>query len=357
MADATFFRNAGPFTLAELAERTGTTLAPGADPAFQVVDIRPLDQAGPGDISFLDNPKYVPAFQATQASACLVAEKHLGQAPDGLMCLVAKEPYRAYALAAQAFYPDTAGAATTYGVPGENHPGAHVHPTAQIAEGATIEPGSVVGAGAQIGAGTVLGATAVVGAGCTVGRDCFIAPGVTLSHAHLGDRVILHPGVRIGQDGFGFAMGLPHHEKVPQLGRVIVQDDVEIGANTTVDRGAGPDTVIGEGTKIDNLVQIGHNVEIGRHCIIVSQSGISGSTKLGDFVVLAAQAGVTGHLTINSGAQIAARSAVIHDVPAMARWGGAPARPVREWQRELIMIKNLGRQRVRGNTATEPSDD
>ena len=155
-----------------------------------------------------------------------------------------------------------------------------------------------------------------------IGRDCSIGATVTVSHALIGDRVIIHPGVRIGQDGFGFAMGPQGHLKVPQIGRVIIQDDVEIGANSTIDRGANRDTVIGEGTKIDNLVQIAHNVVIGRHCVIVAQVGISGSTTLGDFVALGGQVGVTGHLRIGAGAQIAATSGVMSDVPPGARWGG-----------------------------------
>lgn len=348
MADSRFFNNQGPFTLGEIAERVGAEIADGADASLRLDDVAPLDSAGPGHLSFLDNPKYAEAFAATAAGACLVHPRFAARAPAGVALLLANEPYRAYARASQLFYPDEARGSDTFGEPGTIHPRSVVHPTAKLGAGVTVEPGAVIGAGAEVGAGSVIGANAAIGKGCTIGRNCFIGPNVTISHAHVGDRVILHPGVAIGQDGFGFAMGLPRHEKVPQLGRVIVQDDVEIGANSTVDRGAGPDTVIGEGTKIDNLVQIGHNVSTGRGCIVVAQTGVSGSAKLGDFVVLAAQVGVTGHLTINSGAQIAARSAVIHDVPPGQKYGGVPARPVREWQRELAAVKNLGKRRKPG---------
>jgi UDP-3-O-[3-hydroxymyristoyl] glucosamine N-acyltransferase len=171
-----------------------------------------------------------------------------------------------------------------------------------------------------------------------------VGAGATLTHAIVGNGVILHSGVRIGQDGFGFAMGGNGHLKVPQIGRVVIGDDVEIGANTTVDRGALSDTIIGEGTKIDNLVQIAHNVIIGRHCVIVAQSGIAGSAQLGDFVVMGAHSGVIGHVTIGNGAQIAGMAHVKNNVEAGARMGGTPARPFKEWAREVAAIRQLGRR-------------
>ena len=257
--------------------------------------------------------------------------------------LLSDQPYRSYALAAQAFYPDSVRSSDTYGEPGKICEGAHVHSSARLGDEVTVEPGAVVSAGAEIGSGTVIASGAIIGKNVTIGRNSYIGPAASVAFAHVGDRVIIHAGVRIGQDGFGFAMGLPTHEKIPQLGRVIIQDDVEVGANTTIDRGAGPDTIIGAGTKIDNLVQIGHNVVIGQGCIIVAQCGISGSTELGDYVALGARAGLIGHLKIGDGVQIAGRSSVIHNIPAGARWGGTPAKPVREWQRELIAIQRLGK--------------
>lgn len=350
MADLRFFRKEGPFSLSELASRIEAEVAGGADPSLSIDDVAPLDVAGSGEVSFLDNPKYVPAFEKTNAAACIIARKFENQAPKGISLLLSDQPYRSYALAAQAFYPDSVRSTDTFGEPNSICDGAHVHRTAEIADGATIEPGAVVSANVQIGTGTVIASGAVIAKNVTIGRNSYIGPTASVAFAHIGDRVIIHAGVRIGQDGFGFAMGLPTHEKIPQLGRVIVQDDVEIGANTTIDRGSGPDTMIGAGTKIDNLVQIGHNVLIGQGCVIVAQSGISGSSEIGDYVALGARAGLIGHIKIGDGAQIAGRSSVIHDVPPGARWGGTPAKPVREWQREVIAVQRLGKDAGRKKT-------
>jgi UDP-3-O-[3-hydroxymyristoyl] glucosamine N-acyltransferase len=232
-----------------------------------------------------------------------------------------------------------------------------VHATAQIEDGARIEPGAIVGREAHVGRGTTVAAGAVVGYRVHVGRNSYIGPGATVIHALVGDGVITHAGVRIGQDGFGFAMGPGGHLKVPQIGRVIIQDDVEIGANTAVDRGALKDTIIGEGTKIDNLVQIGHNVVIGRHCVIVGQVGISGSTELGDFVVMGGQSGATGHLRIGAGAQIAGAAHVKNDVEPGMRMGGTPARPFREYGRELAVLRRLATRRAGQGGAGESDGD
>jgi len=208
------------------------------------------------------------------------------------------------------------------------------------------ETGAVVGPEAEIGGGTVICAGAVIGPRVRIGRNSAIGPGASVIHALVGNNVIIHAGARIGSDGFGYQPSPRGHLKVPQLGRVVIQDDVEIGANTTVDRGALSDTVVGEGSKIDNLVQIAHNVVIGRHCIVVSQTGISGSTQLGDFVMLGGQVGVVGHVTIGTGAQIAASSNVKGDVPPGVRWGGSPAKPVREWFREVATLRRLAARRA-----------
>jgi UDP-3-O-[3-hydroxymyristoyl] glucosamine N-acyltransferase len=190
-----------------------------------------------------------------------------------------------------------------------------------------------------------------------IGRDCSIGAHAAITHALIGDRVIVHPGCAIGQDGFGFTRGPRGAQKVPQLGRVIIQDDVEIGANTTIDRGAIRDTVIGEGTKIDNLVQIAHNVSIGRHCLLAAQVGISGSTTVEDGVIMAGQVGVADHLTIGAGAMLGAQAGLMHNVPPGERWGGTPARLGKQWLREVATLERLARQASKARAGREEEGD
>jgi len=338
MADPRFFTVAGPFTLAELAATAQAVPSAGADAAARFVDVAPLDLAGPDQVSFLDNRKYFEAFQASKAGLCIVAPAMADKAPAGMALLLADDPYRAYARIAQAFYPLPP-------VEPWRAPTAWVDPTARVAETCRIEPGAVVGAAAEIGPGCLIGANAVIGDGVVIGAGTRIGANVSLSHALVGRGVTIQPGARIGQDGFGFSMGPQGYLKVPQLGRVVIGDGVEIGANTTIARGAGPDTVIGDGCMIDNLVQIGHNVHLGRGCVIVAQVGISGSTHFGDFVAAGGQAGVTGHLHIGSGARLAAQAGVMRDVAPGETVGGAPAVPMAEWLRASALIGRMARRK------------
>ena len=331
-----FFDRAGPFPISRIAEATGSSVPAGADGSLELIDVRPLSEAGPQHVTFLDNRKYLPLLAGTRAGACFVSPPFAGRVPASVVGLVSKAPYRAFALALKLFYPD----ALWPKVAGTGREA--IDPSAELEDGVVVEPGAIIGPQVKIGRGSRVAAGAVIGYRCTIGRGSYIGPNATVIHSLIGDRVILHAGVSIGQDGFGFAMGPQGHLKVPQIGRVIIQDDVEIGANTSIDRGALKDTIIGEGTKIDNLVQIGHNVVIGRHVVIVGQVGLSGSCELGDFVVIGGHAGVVGHVKVGAGVQIAGSSHVNEDIPAGARVGGTPAVPFRDWARQLAAIKRLG---------------
>ncbi len=352
MAKITFFPAAATPSLSDIAQWTGASLSPGADPALIIHNVAPLDAARAGDLVFLDNSRYAAAFQTTRASAVLLAPRFAASAPPGCATLTTPQPYRAMAQVLSRLFPTAMRPTQAFGGLGVA-PGAIVHVEARLEPGVTVDPGAVIGPGAEIGSGTFIASGAVIGSGVRVGRGCSIGANATIACALIGDNVLIHPGVHIGQDGFGFDMGPRGHMKVAQVGRVIIQDDVEIGAGTTIDRGANRDTVIGEGSKIDNLVQIGHNVVIGRHCVIVSQVGISGSCIFEDFVAVGGQAGFAGHLRIGMGAQIAASAGVISDVPAGGRWGGAPAKPLREFFREVATLRKLAGAPVAGHVSNE----
>jgi UDP-3-O-[3-hydroxymyristoyl] glucosamine N-acyltransferase len=341
MADSRFFKRAGPHSLAALAGLSGARLRDPADGGRQIADVAPLETAGPDAVTFLDNRKYTEAFTSSRAGAAFIDERVADKAPPGMALLLTREPYKAFARAAQAFYPDPVP------LPGRA-PSAVVDPTATVPDDCEIGAHVVIEAGARLGARCRIGPNTVVGQAVELGDDCRIGANVTLSHCLIGARVVLHPGVRIGQAGFGFAPDPNGPVKIPQLGRVIIGDDVDIGANTTIDRGSGHDTVIGPGTMIDNLVQIGHNAVIGRFCVLAGQVGISGSTRLGDFVMAGGQAGFAGHLTIGTGARIAAQSGLMRDLAAGETVCGAPAVPMRLFMRQVAILQRLARKKDGG---------
>ena len=345
MADPRFFDNRGPFRLADLCAKAGIDCPDSARDA-QVFDVAGLDQAGPMHLSFFEGARARQEFQTTKAGWCLVkaAPNNKPLPPSTAVLIAAPSVPRAFAAIASTFYPDHEHLLVQDEV---------VHRTARLGNGVQLGHGVVVGAGADIGENTRIGAGSVIGRGVTIGRNCLIGARVTIQCAHDGDDVVIQAGAVIGASGFGFASLADGHVKIPQLGRVIIQDRVEIGANSAIDRGALGDTLIGEGTKIDNLVQIGHNTRIGRHCVMAGQVGISGSVTIGDFVLLGGKVGVADHVTIGDRVRIAALAGVGTDLEAGADYGGIPARPVMQWKREGVALAKLARPRKRVTTEDE----
>lgn len=338
MSDPRFFKRQGPFSATELASRVGAELGGKGNGDVLIEDVAALDMAGPGHLSFLDNRKYTDLLPVTKAAAVVLHPDHEEALPEGCVGILSPQPYRTFALISGLFYPAPEAVA---GI----SPSASVSESASVHPGAEIAAGSVICERAVIGDGAIIGPNAVIDVGVTIGARTRIGAGAYVGFSDIGDDCHIHPGVRIGTRGFGFAMDPRGHVDVPQTGRVIVGDHVEIGANTTVDRGMGPDTVIGSGTKIDNLVQIGHNVQIGRGCVIVALCGIAGSTVLEDFVVCAAQVGIAGHLRIGKGAQIAAKSGITRNVKPGEKVGGIPAVPLKQWLRQHAILSRLARQK------------
>jgi UDP-3-O-[3-hydroxymyristoyl] glucosamine N-acyltransferase len=350
MPDQRFFHRSGPFRLDKLAALTGSEImqvnGAGGDPARLFHDVGPLDGADAETFSFLDNRKYRDAFKISKAGGCVIHPDMKEHAPAGMAVLLNKRPYKAYALIAQAFYPQQLPEA-------QIAPTAFIDTSAKLGKGVIIGPGAAIGANAEIGDGSWIEANAVIGDGVKIGRQCRIGSNTTISHSLIGDHVRIYPGNSIGQDGFGFAPDPAGHVKMPQLGRVIVGDGVEIGANCAIDRGSASDTVIGPGTWLDNLVQIGHNVKLGKGCILAGQVGIAGSTVIGDYVVMGGQAGVAGHLNIGSGAQLAAQTGVLRDVPAGQEQMGYPSLPLRQFLRQIALLNKMTSQKKNG---TETDD-
>jgi UDP-3-O-[3-hydroxymyristoyl] glucosamine N-acyltransferase len=342
MVDTRFHRFAGPVSLGELLASIGRAELSEAlaDARKQIDGVAELDLAGPAEIGFAAHSSYAEDLKNSSAGVVLVTPALGDLVPASTTAIVLEEPHNVFADILDALYPGStrniiAASRDDLGEP-------------LIERDVVIGANVVIGSGVEIGRGTVIGANTVIGPGVTIGRNCTIAANCTIDCAHLGNEVVLHSGVRVGTEGFGWLDLGQRNRKIPQLGRVIIQDRVEIGANSTVDRGALGDTVVGDGTKLDNLVQIGHNCRIGRNCLIAAMSGLSGSTIVGDGVLMGGGVGTSGHLTIGSGSVVHGRAAVTKDWPAGSKLAGAPAQDIRDFWREIAVMRKLSKGDKRG---------
>lgn len=345
-----FFPPHDGIRLGDLAVELGAELADPAHSDRMVRSVSPVNRAKDGDICYILSRKMRGELETCDATAILCDPALASLVPAHVAVLLSKRPHTAFAIAGALLHPSAMRPERMTSANGVA-PGAFVDPEARLEANVVVEPTAVIGKGAEIGEGTHIAPGAIIGAGVRIGRDCTISAGASIQYALIGNNVIIHPGARIGQDGFGYAPGLkPGMIKIVQVGRVIIQDHVEIGANTTIDRGTMDDTVIGEGTKIDNQVQVGHNVRIGRHCGIVSGVGIAGSTRIGDGVMIGGASGINGHITIGDGVQIAAMSGVVGDIPPGERYGGIPARPMRDFLRDIaeMAMRSSARDKKKG---------
>jgi len=326
------------FTLTDLAARVGGRVE--GDGSLAIERVMPLEAAGPGDVSFYANPKYRAELQATRAGAVIVGENE--PVPPGRALLRAANPYLAFAKISTLFHPPREA------LP-EIAPGAVVHESARVHPSAQLMPLAYVGPEAEVGARTILHPGVVLAERARVGDDCILYPNVVVrEQCVVGHRCILQPGAVVGADGFGFAFDMegeegsgPRHYKVPQAGIAVLEDDVELGANTCVDRATLGRTVIRQGAKIDDLVMIAHNVEVGPLSLLAAQAGISGSTRLGMGVLCGGQVGIVGHLEIGDGARVGAQAGVAHDIPAGETYSGYPASPHAEWRKQVAALKRL----------------
>lgn len=327
MPDPRFFDSLGPVTLGEIAALTGAELVHGG--AATLISLAaPLAQSDATAVTFLADRRYADDATGTAAAACFLSGVDADKLPASCAALITRSPQASWAKVAGRLHQPRRSSPTE----------AFIHPQAEIEDGVLLGRGVVVEAGARIGRGTAVGAGAVVGVGVAIGRDCYLGPHVVVEFALIGDRVTLLAGATIGQAGFGAAVGAAGLVDVPQLGRVIIQDGVTVGAQTCIDRGAWDDTVVGENTKIDNMVQIAHNVRIGRNCAIAAQVGISGSVTIGDGAQFGGQAGIAPHARIGNGSSVAAQAGITKGVPDGETWAGYPARPSRQWARETAWL-------------------
>ena len=333
MSRSRFFNKKSEFlTLAQILEITGAKLFNETDLNIKISDVATLDKANETQISFLNSGQYLDKFLASKAKFCLMEEKNAEKAPRGMVALIHKNPYFAYSKIADAFYEIKIA---------EFSEGKLIHPTAKIGEGAHIAPNAYIGKNVEIGKNCFIGPSASIMDGCVIGDNCIINAGAVISFAIIGANCIIFNGVKIGQDGFGFAHNAGVNHKIIQLGIVEIGNDVEIGANSCVDRGAIENTVIGDGTKIDNLVQIAHNVVIGKGTVIAGSTALAGSSRIGNFVQIGGNSSIGGHISIGDGAKIAGMTGVMRDVAPLQTVAGIPSVPIKKWHRVNTMLAKM----------------
>ncbi|MDQ1192686.1 UDP-3-O-[3-hydroxymyristoyl] glucosamine N-acyltransferase [Brevundimonas vesicularis] len=324
MPDPRFFETLSPLSVADLAAQIGGEVERGGD--RMIASVAPLSSADGGAVAFLGDRKFAAALATTQAGCVIVPAEAKDAAPSSAAVIVSRTPQASWAKASLALHrPILLDKAIGREEAAED-------------DSVVVEPGAILGQGVRIGRGSRIGANSVIAPGVQIGRDCVIGANVSVAFALIGDRVKLYAGARIGEAGFGATGTAAGVMDIPQLGRVILQDGVTVGANSCIDRGAYDDTVIGENTKIDNLVMVGHNCVIGRNCLLVANTGISGSVTVGDNVIFGGKAGIGDHITIGEGARVAAGAGVLADVPAGETWSGYPARPIRQFLRETVWL-------------------
>ena len=347
MPDIRFFEALGPVPLGELAALCGATLEDVSDASRPIGGVAPLNIATSDEIAYLGDKRYFADLAATRAAACFVRPEAANRVPAGCARLITLEPQAAYARAANRLHQLLV-----------HSPGSPaIHPSAELEADVALSHGVVIGPGVCIGARTQIGANTVIGPGVAIGRDCRIGSNVSIMVSLVGDRVTVLANASIGQAGFGVAASSAGALDLPQLGRVILQDDVSVGACTCIDRGAYGDTTVGQFTKIDNLVQIAHNVVIGRNCAVAAQTGLSGSVMVGDGVQFGGKAGVGDHLTLHDGARLAAGALAMRDIPPRETWCGVPARPIRRFMRELAWVSHAVDRDLKAKGGGTPDGD
>ncbi len=326
-----FFQKSLPILIEQLAKIIDAKVN---TQGILVEDVGPLENLREGILGCYHNTKYKASLSKAKSGFCIMKEEDKHLLENNVVGLFTPTPYRAFGKAALYFYPRPTST-------GEISKLADIHPSAKIGKNCQIEAFAVIKAFSQIGDNTIIRSHCVIGEHAQIGKDSLLEHGVTITNTLAGERLYVKSGARIGQSGFGFHMDERGHFDIPQIGCVRIGNDVQIGANTAIDRGSQHDTIIGNFCRIDNLVQIAHNVELGDGCVIVSQVGIAGSSKLGKFVIVAGQVGIAGHLTIGDGVKIAAQSGIMRDVPPGETIAGSPAISVRDWHKQTIALQKL----------------